>query len=220
MKKQVLLIALLLTFSAQFVSSQWINSITYSPANPTPADTIRFFVDLSFSSGSCDEHTKMHQLNGNIVEAYALHCLGMLTVICNYTDTFVVEPLPAGAYRFRFHVDVGGLPSPCTPGINPGPTDSTSFTVTPVTAVPHLNFFDNTIRLFPVPASEFIRFSNSSGNGVILRLFSVTGKLIIERKFNSVEDEIDISQLGEGMYFARIISDTHKIETRRIIISK
>ncbi len=127
MKKVIF--SILLTGYTGMSSAQWINSIQYQPSNPATNDTITFYVDLSFPSGTCDQHSQGFYINGNKIEAFALHCLGMLTYICHHTDTFKINPLPAGAYSFHFQLDAGMLPFPCTPGIFPGPSDSIALVV-------------------------------------------------------------------------------------------
>src|SRR6185436_13034128 len=121
--KIILVILLTASFAVQ---AQWINSITRFPANPTSADTIYFYADLSFPSGNCDEHNQFSGVNGQDVYAAAVHCIGSLTFICSYTDTFKIDPLPAGNYNFTFTVLYGSLPSPCNPTGN-GATDSSTF---------------------------------------------------------------------------------------------
>jgi len=116
--------------------SQWINSISFSPPYPTTNDSVTFYVDCSFSSGSCEPYVSSVFVSGNEVFANALHCLGMLTVICPYTDTFTVAPLAAGNYVFRMQLNEGGGPAPCTPGIAPGPVDSLDFSVIQATGIP------------------------------------------------------------------------------------
>ena len=198
----LLLAAMLFTLSAP---AQSIQSLTVIPSNPTTADTIMLLASCTFPSGSCDQHTQFSSMNGNLIDSYALHCLGPLSVICNYTDTFIVNPLPAGNYIFRFQVDVGIGPVPCTPGFVPGPNDTIAFTVSPFVGVNEYISQDE-ISIFPNPVTnEF----NVKGVAIeqyplTLSIFSQEGKLV---KQVSVEDEkttISLNQLPNAMYQVRI----------------
>src|SRR5262245_44798043 len=138
MKKSYLVLLICLA-GLQFGSkAQWIGTITVSPPAPTTQDSIKILVDCSFPSGSCDPYLASVFINGNDIYGNALHCLGMLTVICSYTDTFALPPMPAGNYNFHMQLNAGGGPAPCTAGINPGPVDSLSFTVTQPMGIPSI----------------------------------------------------------------------------------
>jgi hypothetical protein len=101
MKKYYMVLGLLLA-GIQYgsLAQPWINSITVTTPCSTTNDTLRVYVDCMFPSGSCDPYLSNVYIYNNHINANALHCLGMLTVICNYTDTFTIPPLPAGNYVF------------------------------------------------------------------------------------------------------------------------
>jgi hypothetical protein len=187
-------------------TAQWINSITMVPAVPSTGDTIYVYADLSFPSGSCDEHTQTLAVSGNNIYASALHCLGVLAVICNYTDTFKIDPLPAGNYVFHLQVDAGGLPSPCTPGIVPGPSDSLNFIVINPTGVP-TEGANPDIEMYPNPAKDHIRIVtvNVTDNSMIA-IFDLEGKLVWEKETNSSIHEINLSRFATGIYTVRILN--------------
>ena len=60
---------------------------------------------------------KSHSVSGNNIVASTQHCLGMLTAICNTTDTFKLNPLAVGTYTFDLTLSSGLGPPPCTAGI-------------------------------------------------------------------------------------------------------
>lgn len=164
--------------------------------SPTTNDTVTFYVALSFPSGTCDQHYQGLNINVNKIEAFALHCLGMLTYICNHTDTFKVNPLPAGSYSFHFQLDAGMLPSPCTPGIIPGPSDSITFVVSPLTGINDA-------------AEEWINV-NWNGNELIIEnnfeekcqlvILDVSGKLIRSEIVNPGNFRLNVAALSKGRY--------------------
>ncbi|MEO8148026.1 MAG: hypothetical protein ABI723_10335 [Bacteroidia bacterium] len=100
-------LTLIIMFSISFnnLNAQWINSLTISPSNPKTTDTIYVYADCSFSSGSCDEHSQFFNVSGNNIYSGATHCIGGFTFICGATDSFSINPLPAGNYNFIFNVN-------------------------------------------------------------------------------------------------------------------
>ena len=78
------------------VPAQWINNLSVSPPAPTTADSITLYAECSFPYGSCNPSLVSFNRSGNDFYGDALHCMGMLTVICDYTDTFAVGQLAAG----------------------------------------------------------------------------------------------------------------------------
>ncbi len=201
MKKIIYTLSIFLCLNAT-LSAQWINSIQYQPSNPTASDTVTFYVALSFPSGTCDQHTQGININGNKIEAFALHCLGMLTYICNHTDTFKVNPLPAGLYSFHFQLDAGMLPSPCTPGIISGPSDSITFVVSPVTGINQVN--EELISVF-VKGNDLIIESHQKKNSRIF-IYDLNGKLIRTNEITNDFLRINIALLSKGKYLYSVTS--------------
>jgi len=106
-----------------------ITNISCYPANPTTNDTIYLYVDCSFGSSSCDMFTSSHSVTGNTIFASSLHCLGMLTAMCNATDTFMILPLSQGNYIFNMTLSSGSGGPPCTAGIVADDNQLFSFSV-------------------------------------------------------------------------------------------
>jgi hypothetical protein len=180
---------------------QYIQSLTVFPANPTTADTITVIADCAFPAGSCDESTQTLFVAGNQVFASALHCIGLLTVICYDTDTFKIDPLAAGTYTFHFQLDAGGLPSPCTPGIVPGPGDSIAFVVSPAVGSAEM-ITQDAISVFPNPARNQIGFSGFEDGDFPAKvaLYSIDGKRELEETLNDKEALVEITSLPDGHY--------------------
>ena len=76
------------------------SSLTISPVNPNNTDTVYIYAELVFTSSSCPLDMKSHSVLGNNIVASTQHCLGMLTAMCNTTDTFKLNPLAVGTYTF------------------------------------------------------------------------------------------------------------------------
>jgi len=131
MMKKLLLLALIFIFSfnARAQMSGSITNISCYPANPTTNDTIYLYVDCSFGSSSCNMLTSSHSVTGNTIFASSLHCLGMLTAMCNTTDTFMILPLSVGNYIFNMTLSSGFGGPPCTAGIVADDNQLFSFSV-------------------------------------------------------------------------------------------
>ena len=106
-----------------------ISSLTISPVNPNNTDTVYIYAELLFTSSDCPLDMKSHSVLGNNIVASTQHCLGMLTAICNTTDTFKLNPLAVGTYTFDLTLSSGGGGPPCTAGIVPDDNDIISFSV-------------------------------------------------------------------------------------------
>jgi hypothetical protein len=206
MKSKILIISgiLILSFSNQ-VQSQWIQSITVTPPNPTTTDNISILTDGMFPSGSCDEHTQTLSINGNAIYASSLHCLGMLTVICNDVDTFDLGQLAAGSYTFYFQLDAGALPSPCTPGINPGPNDSITFIVSPTVDVPEYISTD-AVSVYPNPFNNQFQLNGIDADAYPLQMeiFSAEGKLVKNISVTTNNATISVAELPAAVYQVRV----------------
>ena len=106
-----------------------ISSFTISPVNPNNTDTVYIYSELLFCCSNCSLDMKSHSVVGNNIEASTQHCLGMLSVICNTTDTFKLNPLAVGTYTFDLTLSSGFGSSPCTAGISPDDNDVFTFNV-------------------------------------------------------------------------------------------
>ncbi|MEO8148028.1 MAG: T9SS type A sorting domain-containing protein [Bacteroidia bacterium] len=216
---------LIIMFSIYFnnLNAQWINSLTISPANPTTNDSIFIYADCSFPSGSCDEHSQTLYISPGYIYGQATHCLGMLTFICSTSDTFKIIPLPAGTYSFLFNVNAESLPSPCTPGINPGPTDSLTFTVTDASGIPVVDGSHFHFNIFPNPAKDKLRLickdESVFNKNNSLWIYSLTGRQLLNKEITNNEMLIDISSFPAGTYLLRItgdkINEKHLFEVKR-----
>ena len=127
--KKLLLVLLCLPvvgFGQMFGS---ISSLTISPVNPNNTDTVYVYAELLFTSSGCPLDMKSHSVLGNNIVASTQHCFGMLTAICNTTDTFKLNPLAVGTYTFDLTLSSGGGPPPCTAGIVPDDNEVITFNV-------------------------------------------------------------------------------------------
>lgn len=112
--------------------NQIITSISLIPEEPTISDSLFFTVEYLFTSSDCQLDISNYSLDENNIIASTNHCLGMLTAICNTSETFEISPLSEGTYNFIIYSSLGYGGPTCTPGIIPSDIDSISFVVNPV----------------------------------------------------------------------------------------
>ncbi len=196
--------------------AQFINGFTLIPANPSASDNIKLIANMSFPSGPCNDHQQFISFNGNVISASAIHCLGMLTVICNYSDTFSLGQLPVGNYRFDFNVNAGSGPSPCSPGIVPGPSDSLNFTVTQPSSLPEVNPEVIRIQYHPLSKKINIQFAHAVNSGNV-RLYNATGQVLRSLNIKGSQQSISTVELPKGLYIVEITSEQGRL-TRRILV--
>ena len=186
-----------------------IVSLTVFPANPTTTDTIYIYAELVFPNSNCVLDFKASSVNGNNIMAATQHCMGMLPAICSATDTFEIDPLPAGNYNFILTLSSGYGGPPCSPGIVPDDFDTISFIVTgPVGDRETGNNSD--LVLFPNPAIKIIDLQLQKGDQQI-SIYNLTGKIVYEEKLhvikNNTQKAIDISHLPKALYIIKITGE-------------
>ena len=173
-----------------------ITQITVDPTNPTTNDDVTIYVDEWFSSGGCPLDNQSHQLSGNTILANAHHCVGLLTVICNATDTFELGQMTAGTYTFELVLTSGAGPIPCTPGIVIDDTMSVSFTVTQAVGIEEIELL--TMK-FENPVHGVLEFHKPLSTP--LQLFDITGKRVMNLEVGTIR--ADFTNLNSGIYFLR-----------------
>lgn len=184
------------SIQAQFGS---ISSIVVSPSQPTENDTIVVFVHNQFSSGGCELENSNFGLNGNVIKASAHHCIGMLTVICDYIDTFAIGTLNAGNYSFEMTLSIGSGNIPCTPGIIPDDLDTFSFHVSPITAINEMDI--NKLDIYPNPFSDQLKIKTKEPTHIILT--DIYGKIVLSEKIR--KEWVNTQNLKSGIYSYQLI---------------
>ncbi|HRH63684.1 MAG TPA: T9SS type A sorting domain-containing protein [Bacteroidia bacterium] len=213
--KKIILTSLLALFSLG-LTAQVTTNITVQPANPTNLSSIKIFTDMYFPSGGCSDHTQFFSVSGNTIYASALHCLGPLSFICSYTDTFDIGTLAPGNYSFIFNLNAGAGSMPCSPGIVPGPTDTLNFVVSTATAISEFTsdqpqlIYNSTLKTLQL--SRFDQFRKAK-----LSMYSSEGKLILSKTSESVAEQIVLTGLQAGLYVAKFEWDGKVIHKKFIV---
>ncbi len=75
---------------------------------------------------------------------------------------------------------------------------------------------NKSFNISPNPANALVSISSTLVDSYKLKVADLTGKIIIEKEMNGVQNTLDISALTSGMYFFTFTSD-NKSETTKII---
>jgi len=214
-----LTLSFLFTLLTGFVSAQWIQSISVQPSSPTTNDSVFVIATVSFPSGGCDDKSQFVNTVGNQLYGGALHCLGPLTFICSTNDTFAFPPLQAGGFTFHFQLDAGQGPSPCTPGIVAGPSDSIVFVVTQTTGL-QLTPEPLKFTIQPNPASTFIelQFQLPPSQETKFEIIDMNGRLLATESISDVLTRIPIEKLPAGNYLVKIIGENGIVGENRFTV--
>jgi hypothetical protein len=185
-------------FSIQLFGQGMISSISVVPANPTVADNIEIHVAVQFTSSDCQPDNQGYFVNGTNISASALHCVGMLTAICNTTDVFEIGQLPAGNYTFDFTLSSGFGGPGCSPGFVPDDNDQFQFTVSGAVGISEVSF-DESIA-YPNPTTGMIFLKTPSSE--LGYLTTLSGKTILELSIGT--KEVNLSELPSGVYILTV----------------
>jgi hypothetical protein len=206
MKNTVTILFFTVCSIAVFAQSGSIISLAVSPASPTTSDFVKVYANLEFSSGSCMVSNQGLSTVGHSTNANAIHCLGMLAFICSATDTFNLGYLPSGGNAFHLTLNVGSLPSPCTPGIVPADTGSVYFNVTNTTGVNEFSL-DNSIVIYPNPVTDEFKVESVKYKIQSIKIKDILGQTIQQLTTNGQQPTIDMSGVAKGIYFAEVATD-------------
>ena len=83
---------------------------------------------------------------------------------------------------------------------------------TPIVLIEFNTIRDTQWTIFPNPATNYLKIETSEGG--MLQLFDISGRLLVEKQVSSYEN-IDITQLPNGTYFAKIGTDVKKLVVQK-----
>ncbi len=199
-KKDVLLTIFLCFFLFKLFHAQGsISNITISPLIPTIDDTITVYADLTFSNGSCELDYSSHSVVNNNVYANTHHCLGMLMVICSITDTFKLDPLPAGLYNFDLILNSGFGGPPCTPGIVADDNAAIQFEVIDPSGLS--DYLSDGHYFHPNPSKRVFNFETLNHYDKVI-VYSTKGQEILSQPVLGYKGAVSLD-VEPGVYFVR-----------------
>lgn len=198
--------------------AQFIQQLRVVPAQPVDNLPVLVVADLFFPNSGCPlGNLVINQTSPDRFEASALHCLGLLTTICNTSDTFNLGIMPAGSYRFVLSEEYGWFPSPCTSAGQPPAIDSIDFQVTVASGtvdagVPYAVLRPNPSAdgLFTLTIKNLLTVSHC-------RIINAEGKLLETFPAGSGPIRIDLSGYADGFYFLELWRNTERLRSMKMI---
>jgi hypothetical protein len=146
-------------------------------------------------------------------------------------DNFDSDPLFVDPVMSDYHLqwsgfpDENGLKSPCIDAGNPETEPDPDGTINDVgafyfdqsifTAIDHNNAFDE-VTIYPNPAQNFISVRGIEKYDRI-KIFSISGSLVLDEKMNSELNQIDISSLIDGIYILNLYQGEEFIGMKKIV---
>ncbi|RME01712.1 MAG: T9SS C-terminal target domain-containing protein, partial [Bacteroidetes bacterium] len=182
-----------------------------------------FWLQISLDGGASFTTVEEWNLNDEFVN------------LQRYNDTVIIAGPFTATTKLRFRCDASGNSdwvylddisiSGCSTGPNLNPTGDDDKAISAIQTAPAWNiedFSENTLKLFPNPASAevSIGYKLSTGTAAKLLVTDLTGKVHLIRK---VEDpsgiyKLDISSLRPGYYFVQMKNDTERLTQKLVIL--
>ena len=217
-RKNTLLILMILTLTAGVVSAQSLNQITIIPANPTETDTILVISDFSYQ-GNCA--FGMVYIYTTLVDSTILimptYCGYWDTTQCNSIDTFKVGPFPAGPYIINIEYHQGSVCPYSGFDATIYQFDTAIVISTFSTIAFPLNNDDVPVKLYPNPAIDQITVEIIDDLiGSSFTLSDMVGRTVLSGQINSEQTIINTVELATGVYILLL----HHPEQRAIKVIK
>jgi len=173
-----------------------------TPATPTVNDFISLHYDASFPSSGCALLTQNVSIIGNNIIVDAQHEQGMITVICNGSETIPIGYLPMGVYTLTLNVQIPGSST----------SQAMTFEVYFTVDLPEQQYeyqeilicsnnSDRTYRI--LKRNEYQEFS----------IYSYTGQLIKKMPFSN---KIEMSEYPAGLYVL-VFASGNEMQTLKVI---
>jgi hypothetical protein len=219
--KKIYVLLFALSISTFSFSQGVIQGFTIDPAAPTTTDVVKVYVDVMFTTMGCAVDNQNHSTAGSSTTGFAHHCLGMLTAICNTTDTFNLGMLPAGMHTFNMTLTSGIGGPPCTPGFIADDNGSITFTVTTATGISDYMGL-NTITIYPNPLqtnATIVVDPKIKIKTAEFKIVDLMGRIV--KTIGSIQTNeftFDREQLSNGVYFYQLIQDETVISNGKLVI--
>lgn len=100
-----------------------------------------------------------------------------------------------------------------------GEKDTITFNISATPLSLKDNYFNNSLSLFPNPASDFLIADFKSAQNASLIISDIMGTVIKQDKLIAGKNIFSVQDLAEGVYFCSFLTDGYT-ETKKIIVSR
>lgn len=212
---RIVLILFLFVASTSHAQIGMIDSLKILPKIPTTLDSIKVVSYATFSSGGCEMVNYEVSMEGNEITVDAFHRVGMLTVICNSTNTINLSQLVSGNYNITYNLREGSSQLIYD-------TETISFYVN---VLPHSvgsRGLSSSIKIYPNPfnSSSTISFDKKLLNPLLeIKIYNMLGQEMKQIN-NMIDSKIIFNRGGltKGLYFVNLINNNRIIAIEKIII--
>lgn len=174
---------------------QGIDSLWISPDAPiTPEDEVEVLAQTIHPNSPCPIIESSVSLSNDTVRITVEHEMGVLTAICNTTDTISLGTYQPGTYQVAYYFSTG-----IEGTTEYSDTAYTEFTVEGVNRTLPTAHTEEMIQLFPNPGSEVLMVETEARGA--FAIFSTKGRRVEEFRLNDSPFRLNISELESGLYF-------------------
>ena len=194
--------------------AQGIASLTLIPSSPTTEDTVKLITNIWFPSGDCWLETNSVSVNAGNIAVVGCFNSGMLTVICNSTDTFTLGRLDAGNYTVTF---TGIYPCPLMTWSD---IQTLNLSVSGTTGIPYQTQHTD-LQIVPNPGSGTFNIClppELLNTDLVLKIFTLNGQQLTEEVTRTNHPILSFSpDLKPGFYLVTAESQNGKKYRARLL---
>lgn len=230
---KIFLIVLLLGMSV-CAHSQFIDSITYTPKNPTTADTITVICYVAYPNVGCPVDSMNWYYGSNSFILQAFHCNGPINLLCYTRDTFKLPPTPYPGTYTIYYMPGFVLDTPCTypmdihgdPIPYPYAIGQVPVTITLSVGTENISTMSSVKAVaFPNPASSYVTFDYelpSDMTGAEIIISDIQGRDIFVIPIQSPKGQCfwDVTAYTDGLYFWTFKDQYYVLGNGKIFVSK
>lgn len=197
--KNFILILCLLSSKLLFAQFGQVTSVQIIPPNPTDVDQVKAVVEVMLGSSPCTLNNSVSNVNGNIIEISNFYCEGMLSMICNRTDTINLGTLATGVYSLDVNIATG-----CGPFVPVDSSLSNGFTVSVFSGIDFMEK-QNNFKIYPNPIyNSIVNLQANSTHPYSFVCYNSIGVEVIGMTNISGNQVINLPK-EPGIYFIKII---------------
>lgn len=192
-------------YLAAGAAAQSVNQITIVPSNPSPGDTIRIISGFSYQ-GNCSFGMvgAYSDVVNDTIRIFPTYCGYGDTTLCHRTDTFTIDPLPAGNYTVFIEYHQGSI-CPFS-GFDITLLQTDTVIAVNATHIPTTAATQHSIQAWPNPSGEYIMIDgNELNSSHSIYITNASGQIVFRRQVTQKPMLISTSGWEEkGIYIIHI----------------